>query len=149
MNLHKRYYGDLLVVVLGVLGLLGVHLAQAALTTTTTLTLSSSSVTSGTVVTFAASVSNGSPVTHGQVTFCDASATYCEDSAIIGTAQLTYSGRAVIKLVPEIGSHSYKAVFRGTATDPGSTSVPQSLTVTGLYPALRPFPRPVLPETTR
>ena len=80
---------------------------------------------------------NGVPVTVGTVTFCNAEATYCEDAAIIGTAQLTSAGTAVIKLVPGIGNHSYKAVFAGT-TNPaipgGSPSTPQSLTVTGVYP---------------
>jgi Bacterial Ig-like domain (group 3) len=129
---QKRYYGDLLVVALGVFGVLAVDLAQAVTSTTMTLTPSSSSVTSGTVVTFTASVSNnGSPITTGQVTFCDATATYREDSAIIGTAQLTSVGTAAIKLVPGIGSHSYKAVFHSTTTNPGSTSTAQSVTVTG------------------
>jgi hypothetical protein len=111
---------------------LSVPFAQAA-TTVTTLTLSSSEVSSGTVVTFTASVSNGSQVTKGQVTFCDAKATYCEDSAIIGTAQLTSAGTALIRLIPGIGSHSYKAVFAGTTLDDPSISTAQSLTVTGTH----------------
>jgi hypothetical protein len=67
----------------------------------------------GTVVTFTAAVSNGAAAPAGIVTFCDATATFCEGSAIIGTAQLTSSGKAVIKLVLGIGSYSYKAVFPG------------------------------------
>jgi Bacterial Ig-like domain (group 3)/FG-GAP-like repeat len=101
--------------------------------TTTTLTVSPSSVSAGTVVTFTASVSNGSPVTPGLVTFCDATDTYCEDSAIIGTAQLTSAGTAVIRMPPPIGSHSYKAVFNGTTSNTKSTSLAQSLTVTGTH----------------
>lgn len=130
---HRRYIGDIIVLLLGVLGLLLVLHARAASSTTTTLTLSSSSVTSGTVVTFTAAVSNGSPVTVGTVTICDASATYCLNSAIIGTAQLTSAGSAIIKLVPSIGTHSYKAVFSATKTNTGSTSSTQTLTVTGKY----------------
>ena len=116
--------------------LLGGPFALASLAptaTATTLTVSPSSVSAGTVVTFTASVSNGSPVTPGLVTFCDATATYCEDSAIIGTAQLTSAGTAVIRIPPPIGSHIYKAVFNGTTSNTKSTSSTQSLTVTGTH----------------
>jgi hypothetical protein len=130
----RRYLGDLLVITLGAFGLLGVLVARAASPTTTTLALSSSSVATGTVVTFTASVSNGSPVKAGIVTFCDATATYCENSAAIGTAQLTSTGTATINRVPGIGIHSYKAVFSATTANLGSASSAQSLTVTGLYP---------------
>jgi len=106
--------------------------------TTTTLALSSASVTAGTVVTFTASVSNGSPVYPGLVTFCDATATYCENSAMIGTAQLTAAGTAVIKLVPGIGSHSYKAVFGGTNSNGASASSAQPLTVSGIGSGTNP-----------
>ncbi len=103
---------------------------HAANLTNTTLTLSSNSVTAGTVVTFTAAVSNGSPVVTGLVTFCDAAAAFCLNGAMLGTAQLTPSGTAVIKFRPGIGSHTYKAVFSGTTTDLPSTSTTQSLTVT-------------------
>jgi MBG domain (YGX type)/Bacterial Ig-like domain (group 3)/FG-GAP-like repeat/FG-GAP repeat len=103
-------------------------------TTTTTLALSSSSVTSGTVVTFTATVSNGAAVTTGLVSFCDATAAFCENpSVVIGTAQLTSVGTAVIKLVPGLGSHTYKAIFNGTKSNGASTSSVQSLVVIGAY----------------
>jgi hypothetical protein len=106
---------------------------------TTTLALSSASVTSGTVVTFTATVSNsGSPVSNGLVTICDASATYCLNSALIGTAQLNSAGTAVIKLAPGVGIHSYKAVFAATTAFGAGTSSAQALTVTA----------PVYPTTT-
>ena len=109
---RKRYWWDLLVVMFGVLGLLeGVLKAHAASPTTTSLLLSSSSVTSGTAVTFTATVTNPSPVTVGTVTFC-AVATYFKTSAVIGTAQLTTTGTAVITIRPGIGSHSYYAIFQ-------------------------------------
>jgi hypothetical protein len=105
-------------------------LAQAG-TTTTTLTLSSSSVASGTVVTLTAAVSNGAAVTTGLVSFCNATAAYCENPSVaIGTAQLTSAGTAVIKLAPGIGSQSYKAIFNGTEANGASTSLVQTLTVT-------------------
>lgn len=131
---RRRYIGDLIVLLLGVLGLLLVLHARAANSTTTTLTLSASTVSSGTAVTLTAAVSNGSPVTVGTVTICDAAAAYCMNSAIIGTAQLTSTGTAIVKLVPAIGSHSYKAVFTPTKTNNGSTSPTQTLTVTGTFP---------------
>jgi len=108
--------------------------------TTTTLAISSgggsvTTVASGTVVTLTATVIAGSTsVKTGQVSFCDASATYCTDIHILGTAQLTNAGTAIFKLRPGIGSHSYKAVFLGTNTDSGSASGASALGVTGKYP---------------
>ena len=106
----------------------------AAVPSATTLVLSSPSVASPTAVTLTASVvAGGAPVANGSVTFCDASAPRCEDSAIVGTAQLT-AGTAHLKYVPGIGTHKYTAVFTGTAAATASTSSVQTLTVTGLYP---------------
>ncbi len=133
---RNRYLGDILVIVLGLLGLLFVLKARAdgsGTTTATTLALSASTVSAGTVVTFTATVTNPSAVTMGLVMFCDASATYCTDTAVIGTAQLTSAGTAIIKRVPGIGSHSYKAAFVPTTSNRGSTSSAQALTVTGTY----------------
>jgi hypothetical protein len=107
--------------------------AAAQTTTTTTLTLSSS-VATGTAVLFTAAVSNGSEVTLGTVTFCNAAYTYCLAApALVGTAQLTAAGTAEIKLTPGIGVHSYKAIFKATTSNAGSTSSAQALTVTGVY----------------
>lgn len=105
--------------------------------TTTTLAVSSGGVavtmlTSGSGVTLTATVTAGvATVAAGQVRFCDASATYCTDIHILGTAQLTSSGTAVLKFIPGIGSHSYKAVFVGTTSDATSASSAAPLTVTG------------------
>lgn len=117
--------------------------AQASPTTTTLAVTSAgtpvTSVASGSVVTLTATVKAGSAaVTVGQVNFCDASATYCTDIHLLGTAQLTSAGTAARSFVPGIGSHSYKAVFAGTpngATDyAGSSSSDVTLSVTGTYP---------------
>jgi hypothetical protein len=112
--------------------------AQTGTATTLSVTNGSSEVTSvasGTVVTLTATVLAGSaPVTPGQVKFCDAAATYCEDFHIIGTAQLTSSGTAVFKFRPTVGNHSYKAVFVGTKTNAKSSSAASSLSVTGPPP---------------
>jgi Bacterial Ig-like domain (group 3) len=123
-----------LAAILVLLMVCGVPLARAT-ATTTTLSLSSSSVATGTVVTFTAAVSNGSAVTAGSVNFCDmTTATYCLNSALLGSVQLTSAGTAVMKFVPGIGTHSYTAVFVATTANEASTSSAQPLTVTGLYP---------------
>jgi hypothetical protein len=64
------------------------------------------------------------------VNFCDATATYCTDIHVLGTAQLTSAGTATMHFVPGIGSHSYKAVFAGTATYGTSAAATKTLTVT-------------------
>ena len=109
-------------------------------TTTTTLAVTSSgipvtSVASGSVLTLTATVqSSGTAMTIGTVNFCDATATYCTDIHLLGTAQLTSAGTAAIKLRPGIGSHSYKAVFVGTTSKAASISGTATVAVTGLYP---------------
>jgi hypothetical protein len=98
-------------------------------------------VASGSVVTLTATVIAGStPVTVGQVNFCDAAVTYCTDIHLLATAQLTSAGTAVYKFRPGVGSHSYKAVFVGTphgATNyGGSASSVAALTVSGIPPSI-------------
>jgi subtilase family serine protease len=114
-----------------------INAVPAATTTTLTVTANGAVVTSvaaGTVVTLTAAVSAGSAtVTTGQVKFCDATAAHCEDIHILGTAQLTSAGTAVLKFIPGIGSHSYKAVFVGTIGKGASSSSPSALTVTAAY----------------
>jgi hypothetical protein len=117
----------------------GPQLAWAApATTATTLSVTSAgnaatTVTSGSVVTLTAAVTaGGSPVAPGQINFCDATATYCTDIHLLGTAQLTGAGTATLKLRPGIGSHSYKAVFVGTTASAASASTASALAVTGL-----------------
>jgi hypothetical protein len=113
----------------------------AALPTTTTLTLSSQAVPWHTPVQLTAQVTltaGGAPVTEGTVTFCDLSGPYtrCEDSAIVGSTQVTAAG-AQINIIPAItatGPHKYTAMFSGTNAAASSTSSAQTLTVTGLYP---------------
>jgi Bacterial Ig-like domain (group 3)/FG-GAP-like repeat len=88
-------------------------------------------VASGSVVTLTATVLAGStPVTVGQVNFCDATASSCTGTHLIGSAQLTSGGAAALKFVPAVGSHSYEAVFAGTGNDVSSTSPASPLTVT-------------------
>jgi hypothetical protein len=108
----------------------------SAATTSTTLSLTASgttatSVASGTMITATAAVNAGStPLTVGQVNFCDATSTTCDLLHQIGSAQLTSAGTAVLHFVPGPGSRSYKAVFAGTNQNTASTSAASSLTVT-------------------
>jgi sugar lactone lactonase YvrE len=104
----------------------------AAATATTTLSIiPGASVAAGTVATLTATVvSNSVPVTQGTVIFCNAAATYCEGSAVFGSAQLTSAGTAAIKLRLGVGVYSITAVFQATGSDLVSTSTAQPLTVT-------------------
>ena len=111
--------------------------AQTKPATTTALAVTSggstvTTISAGSVVTLTASVEAGAAaVTTGQVNFCDATAKYCTDIHRLGTAQLTSSGTATLKLRPGIGSHSYKAIFVGTNSYAPSASSPSTLAVTG------------------
>src|ERR1700733_8895933 len=109
-------------------------LAQA---TTTTLAVlpSTGPLAPNTVVTLTATVVAGStPVHPGLVTFCDASAAHCTGLAVLGTAQLTTAGTAILRFIPGSGSHSYQAVFAGTTTPTTSTSPAEAVTVSPLGP---------------
>ena len=111
--------------------------AWSGLSTTTALSVSSNAVTVGTAVLFTATVTdqNAAPLSSGQVVFCNAAAIYCEDIAVLGTAQLTSTGTAAVNLRLGVGSYSVKAVLVGTTTNAGSVSQPQSLTVSGQVPS--------------
>jgi hypothetical protein len=116
----------------------GLQQAWASITTTTALVVNSDggaamTVTSGSVVTLTATVTGGgTAVTPGQVNFCDATAKYCTDIHILGTAQLTGNGTATLKFRPGVGGHSYKAIFLGTTSAAASASAAVSLTVTAI-----------------
>ena len=99
--------------------------------TATTLTISpDASVNAGTTITMTAAVLHGAtPVFPGLVTFCDASASQCTGTAILGTAQLTNSGSATLTLILSSGNYSIKAVFAGTSAFQSSESAPQTLVV--------------------
>ena len=100
--------------------------------TAATLNASSNNVPAGTAVTLTASVVSGAtPVTAGLVVFCNTSAAYCEDSAIVGSAWLTKSGTATIHKVFGLGTHNVQAVFKGTRLYATSTSAAEAVTVTG------------------
>jgi hypothetical protein len=75
-------------------------------------------------------MSGSTPVTPGQVNFCDATAKFCTDIHLLGTAQLTANGTATLKFRPGVGSHSYTAVLAEPAGFGPSASTASSLTVT-------------------
>jgi Bacterial Ig-like domain (group 3)/FG-GAP-like repeat len=85
-------------------------------------------VTLTATVTFTTSLTSGS-VTAGTVFFCNASAARCEDSAILGTAQLTGAGNAIVRLTLGEGIHSILAAYQADLF-PGSVSASQTVTVT-------------------
>jgi hypothetical protein len=54
-----------------------------------------------------AAVSAGATtLTTGQITFCDATAKYCDPVHTLGVAQLTNGGTASMTLIPGMGSRS-------------------------------------------
>jgi hypothetical protein len=112
--------------------------AKASTPTSTTLTLlPSASVNVGRPVTLSAKVlANGKVVYPGTVVFCNASAARCDNSAILGQAQLTSAGIAQVHLRMGAGTHSIAAVFQATPNSAtplaSSTSPPVTLTVNGL-----------------
>jgi hypothetical protein len=105
-----------------------------AAASSTTLSLSSIQVAAGTPVQLTATTVNSAKAsaTAGTVNFCIATATVCQGSALLGTAQVNTAGTARLTFTPAIGSYSIKAIFLGTQTLLSSSSVAASLTVTGL-----------------
>src|SRR6202521_60404 len=100
--------------------------------TTTTLSVSPTSVNAGTAATLTATVMRGTNhITQGLVVFCDANAGHCEGSAIFGTAQLTSSGTATVRLILGVDTYSIAAVFLGAGGNPTSKSIAHALTVNG------------------
>lgn len=105
--------------------------------TTTTLSISGQSVQIGNAVTLTATVvdSSGAPVGAGQVQFCDAAATFCEGTALLGAAQLTSTGTATMAWRPGPESHFVRAAYGGGAGYAGSQSNSLMLSVNGQEPS--------------
>src|SRR5262249_7813123 len=55
----------------------------------------------------------GVPVPRGTVIFCDATATFCEGSAVLGVAQVQANGTASSAMVLGVGSYSVVAHYAG------------------------------------
>jgi VCBS repeat protein/FG-GAP repeat protein len=115
-------------------GLLPAWATPAPTLTTLSITSGGNAVTTvaqGSVITLTATVmAVGTPVTPGQVNFCDATAKFCTDIHLLGTAQLTANGTATLKFRPGLGSHSYMAVLAEPAGLGLSASAASSLSVT-------------------
>src|ERR1700753_4033196 len=65
------------------------------------LAVSSQTAAAGTAVTLTGTATTGqsnTPYPHGYVYFCDASAAYCEGSALLGSAQVGLTGTATLKI---------------------------------------------------
>src|SRR5215470_3507200 len=123
-------FGRKISVVLALFGLSVPSLHAATQPTSTTLDVSSNSISVGKPVTLTAKVtSKGTPVTPGQVVFCNAAAPHCQDVAILGTAQLTSNGTATIKLLLGLGGHDIYAVFTGTRAYASSSTMPQVVSI--------------------
>jgi len=117
--------------------------ANPATTTTLAITANGSPVTTtliqGNLVTLTAtvtSISSGTPVTPGQVEFCDLTpspgvpAPYCTDIHQLALAQLSSTGTATFHFFPPLGNRIYKAVFLGTDNYAPSASTVSPLAVT-------------------
>jgi hypothetical protein len=106
--------------------------AATANNTTTTLAVSPASVTAGSPVTLTATVtSGGSPLTSGQVAFCNAAAAHCTDSALLGTVWVTTSGTATLRRSFAPGTTNVQAVYLATNAYATSSSITQAVGVTG------------------
>src|SRR5580698_9349148 len=90
-------------------------------------------VARGTAVTLRAIVTDSSsaPVPSGTVSFIDLSLP--ASAQTVGMAQLLANGTAAINLTPASGSHTYRAAFNGTRTEPASISPTETLSVIGLF----------------
>ena len=109
-----------------------------AVTSTTLAVLPSATVTAGTVVTLTATVQNPAAVTKGMVLFCNSLATHCgQGTGLYGSASLTASGTATLKMRFGAGANSVKAVFVATSSNAASASSANSITVSTspVYPS--------------
>lgn len=106
---------------------------QAAATTTTLSVSPSSPVTSGSLVTLTASVTNtGGAVLDGSVQFYDGTR-LLGSTTLVSTGSAGFTpGTATFKTFAlAVGSHSLTAKFLGTNTNTTSTSSAESLTISG------------------
>jgi hypothetical protein len=98
-------------------------------------------VSAGTIVTLTANVlSSRRPVTLGAVKFCDAAVMGCElGGGLYGSAQLTSTGTASLRLRFGAGINNVRAVFVSTKTNAASTSSTATIDVS---------PLPIFPSFT-
>src|SRR5258708_884915 len=108
--------------------------------TATTLAVSPSDpVAAGAMVTLTATVTDPGIVSRGFVNFCDATRSTClPGDGLFGTAQLTSSGTATLRMRFGTGTNSLVAVFMPTRSNLGSRSLPVSVNVGAaeIYPSI-------------
>ena len=107
--------------------------ASAPSPSSTTLTISPPSAGHAHVSLTARVTSNRRPVAPGLVIFCRATAKYCEDTAVLGQAQLTSAGTATLNLILPLGNYNIRAVFQGTNVVAGSNSAARDVRVIGKF----------------
>ena len=107
--------------------------------TTTMLAVSpSGSVSAGAIVTMTTTVTDPGMVSSGFVNFCDATRSTClPGDGLYGTAQLTRSGTATLRMRFGAGNNSIVAVFVPTKSDLGSISLTVNINVvaSAIYPS--------------
>jgi hypothetical protein len=107
---------------------------------TTVLVVSpSGSVSARDMVTLTATVTDSGAVSSGFVNFCDATRSTClSGDGLYGTAQLTRSGTATLRMRFPTGNNSIVAVFIPTKSDLGSRSPNLSINVGSaeIYPSM-------------
>ncbi len=136
-TVRRRFSPSSLSFVLVLVGFCGYATAQ----TQTTLTVSPTANTYGSVFQMTAVVSQGSTYpTSGTVTFTD---TFNSTQHVLGTVQVQsnrgtgIAGTAILRqMLGGIGDHSITATFNQTKFFASSTSAAQPVTVTGLYPTV-------------
>ena len=106
--------------------------ALAISSTSTTLSVRPASAAAGSVITMTATVaSEGVPLTAGQVAFCDASAPYCDDGALLGSVWVTTSGTATLRRTLPSGTNNVKAVYQAMNSYATSSSGAQAVVAVG------------------
>jgi len=122
----------LLLGLLCIIGLSGSTMLSFASTTTTLAVMSAGSpvttVAQGEMVTLSVSVTNGAPLTAGQVAFCDAAFPYCTDIHKLGTSQIMPGGIASFSFYPGSGEHTYRAIATFAGGKSPSNEVPLTVT---------------------
>ncbi|MCU1252080.1 MAG: repeat protein [Edaphobacter sp.] len=108
-------------------------------TTTVLIVSPSSSVSAGDTVTLTATVTDPGVVSSGSVNFCDATRSTCLlGDGLYGTAQLTRSGTAAMRMRFGADNSNVVAIFLPTKSDLGSKSFPVSIHVNSaqIYPSV-------------
>ncbi|WP_187143402.1 FG-GAP-like repeat-containing protein [Terriglobus albidus] len=119
---------------------LTVNVVAASTATSTSLSAISNgtavtSIGTGSPIALTAAVTSGATaVTSGEVIFCQDAGTTCDVGHRFASALLGSGGKAVVRLIPGPGVHSYGATFLGSNGLSASTSSAVALTVTATLP---------------